>query len=382
MRITRLNPEWQWNKWSNANVVNGEQTQEKLTQRKYRPVAQNPAPQYSLSDFYTRMQDLEFRDEWMQKWLVSYGPLDAIHSSYSSFNAEAFLQEAHHVWWVTGVLDEFRKQKIDLSTITKDFDYAEVDIYHVSNLTVDNPTTHGREPGLLYPYGYVDFDYFSASQHATKEGLKRTDPKWSTSQTVLLTHVIQTINYYLQHNTFISNELNPDDRLPWRKTRDLYGRRNKKTADTDTHLSVSTVAEPKNLSGYMWLRIQEQLSELPHFYYYNCQQFFTPIDGQQCWTYLKREIKDNVCKHCGSLLAEKDFLRYRPDRQGQLNEIDSERLGGTVVTDEQRQLVDEAGIATCPDNPKDGVHSDARSRRVWCSEACQQRVRRTWLNRV
>jgi len=97
---------------------------------------------------------------------------------------------------------------------------------------------------------------------------------------------------------------------------------------------------------------------------------------------LKREIKDNVCKYCDSPLSEKAFLTYRPDRQGQLNEIDSERLGGTVVTDATRELVDEAGLATCPDNPKGSAHSDARSRRVWCSEACKQRARRTWLNRT
>ena len=380
MRITRLNPEWQWNKWSNANVVNGEQTQEKLTLRKYRPVAQNPAPQYSLSDFYIKMQDLEFRDDWIQKWLVSYGPLDNIHSDSasvfkSSFNAEAFLEEAHHVWWVTSVLDEFRKQKIDPSTITKAKAIGD-------ELTVKNPM-YGRESGkLLYPYGYVDADYFSARKQASSDKVKKTDADWSTTHSVLLKHVLQTINYYLKHNTFVSNELNPDDGLPWRKTRDLYGRRNKKTASWDTYISVSTVAEPKNLSGYMWLRNQEQLSELPHFYYYNCQQFFTPIDGQECWTYLKREIKDNICKHCGSPLAEKDLLRYRPDRQGQLNEIDSERLGGTVVEDKHRQLVDEAGNATCPANRKDGSHNDSRSRRIWCSEACKQRARRTWLNRI
>ena len=48
MQITRINPEWQWYKWTNATVTNNALLVRRLNERQYRPVSQNPAPQYSL----------------------------------------------------------------------------------------------------------------------------------------------------------------------------------------------------------------------------------------------------------------------------------------------------------------------------------------------
>jgi hypothetical protein len=351
MQILRLNPEWQWAKWTNAALTDGELRVKRLNERKYRPVSQNPAPQYSLKMIYELLQPTEVRDDNISRWLQDYGPLDLSHSIY--FDVHTFINEAHHIWWITSVLDEFRKHKINPRELSKEHTIGNV-------LVVPNPLRReAADP------------YFPAAQRALNTGLLLEDKNWSVPYVELIHDIIITIDHYLEQNTFVKNEVHPNDQLPWQLERDRYGRRNQSTLkDVETYLKISTVIEPRNLSGYIWLRLQEQLDELPNYYYYNCLQMFTPVRGHECYTYLKRKLTDNICKYCAELLTEKHFLSGR-DVQLQLHET-----GQIIFTDEHSQLVDSAGLAVCPKNLSGNVHADGRSRRLWCSQACHIRAKR------
>ena len=351
MQITRINPEWQWYKWTNATVTNNALLVRRLNERQYRPVSQNPAPQYSLKLIYELLQTPEIRDDNLSRWLQDYGPLNVTNPIH--FNTQQFMDEAHHIWWITSVLDTFRKQRINPLTISNQHRIGD-------ELLVPNP--------LRFP---AQERYFPAAQRAQKAGLSAEHKDWLVTYVDLIHDLIVTIDHYLEINTFVKNEVHPEDHLPWKIERDRYGRRNQPNIqESETFLRISTVIEPRNLSGYIWLRIQEQLAELPDYYYYNCLQMFTPIRGHECYTYLKRKNTDNVCKFCKELLTEKHFLSER-DIQLQLHET-----GRILYTDDHAQLVDGAGLAICPKNPSGEGHSDGRSKRLWCSQACYIKAKR------
>ena len=102
------------------------------------------------------------------------------------------MDEAHHIWWITSVLDTFRKQKINPLTISNQHRIGD-------ELLVPNP--------LRFP---AQERYFPAAQRAQKAGLSAEHKDWLVTYVDLIHDLIVTIDHYLEINTFVKNEVHPE----------------------------------------------------------------------------------------------------------------------------------------------------------------------------
>ena len=101
-----------------------------------------------------------------------------------------------------------------------------------------------------------------------QEGNKNiASPTWRVPYSSLLKWVIEYINQYLKENTYFTNE------NPWDVTRNRFGKKDIANANKTTGHRITTVAAPRNLSGYIWLLIQQQLEKIPNIDYYPCRNF-------------------------------------------------------------------------------------------------------------
>jgi hypothetical protein len=85
----------------------------------------------------------------------------------------------------------------------------------------------------------------------------------------ILAQVIRHINQGLHDNATLTNE------DPWDIPRNHFGKKDPSKLEKNDRAGhkISTVAQPRNLIGYLWLRIQNQFEKTPDINYYPCSNF-------------------------------------------------------------------------------------------------------------
>ena len=259
MWISQINPDWAWEKWESAVVKGGQVTKYARTV-KYFPQYEVPYLQKTLGIRFAELVDGVVSEEsFISSWLNDFGPLS--NTGLQLFRIDELLEEARHAWWVIQVLDVFKQNELDPQAIS--LIEAERCL-----LLVPNPLQGLRD----LDEGVIAAKYKNAEKliknfsHFQGQGqyewpvlrfasrfVSPTETEWSAAYSMLLDNVVATIDHYLALNTFIQNQ-NPQD-FP----RDVFGR--KKSLDNFPYEAVkhriATVIQPRNLSGYIWLRLQE-----------------------------------------------------------------------------------------------------------------------------
>ena len=309
MRVTRINPEWSW-KRARSVAVGGTYISHIDAVKETKP-QENPALHRTLmrgfeefleSNLDTAVEEIEegtipgnhalfarkvfigSREEFISDWYKAYGPLqlgfaaklpDEVGVNRGKFRSrrnriDSFIEEASIVWWVVNVLDRFGG--IAAYRNCSALDLRELDISSAGSLVLEvpNPMLTSARWGAAV----------AARKGEGVGQLKQLGNKnvpsstWQVPFSALIKWVIEYIDHYLKENTYFKNE------GPWDMPRDRFGRKNpaKSKDDTIGH-RITTVAQPRNLSGYIWLCIQHQLEETPNIDYYPCKHF--EICGQE-----------------------------------------------------------------------------------------------------
>ena len=267
MWISQINPDWVWEKWE-SSVVKGGQVTKYARTVKYFPQYEVPDLQKTLgARFAELVNGVVSEESFISSWLNDFGPLS--NTGLQLFRIDELLEEARHVWWVLQVLDVFKRNGLDPESIN--LIEAERCL-----LPVPNPLQglSDLEEGVIAAkYKNAEklvksFSHFQGQGQyewpvlrLASRSVSSAETEWSASYSMLLDNVVATINHYLALNTFIQNQ-NPQD-FP----RDVFGR--KKSSDDFPYEAVkhkiATVIQPRNLSGYIWLRLQEEFEATPTF---------------------------------------------------------------------------------------------------------------------
>ena len=238
MLVTRINPEWTWpraNKVVIADAVTSVTDVTPTTAITYKLIKRSttpherPALHRSLMRSFAEYLDDGDQIRMITKWYQNHGPLKI------DGTVESFIKEASIVWWVVNVIDRFGG--IGAYTNEDAIQPGEVKLFPADFLNLEVPDRLGRDTTETLPYS------------------------------ALLDQSIRHINEYLDGTATLINE------KPWDIKRDRYGKKDPTYADDMTTHKISTVAQPRNLSGYIWLRIQHQLEETPNINYYPCGNF-------------------------------------------------------------------------------------------------------------
>ena len=260
MRISQINPDWFWQKWDKT-VVRGGQVIKYASAVKYFPQYEMPFLHRRLEEqFSATVGEAISKEFFITQWLSEFGPLT--NTGLQLFRTDELLDEARHVWWIVGVLDVFKQNELNPQEVS--LLEAERRLIEVTNPLIGMSEL---DKGLIEAkYKNVDqlmksFSLFQGQGEyewpvvrLAARFLSPTDAKWTVSYSTLLDSVVGTINHYLALNTFVQNQ-HPQD-FP----RDASGKKisfNAPPYETINH-RITTVLQPRNLSGYIWIRIQEQ----------------------------------------------------------------------------------------------------------------------------
>ncbi len=204
-----MNLQWKWEKWTNATISGNELIGSKLHMRSepmgitsYCPSAIQPALNHQLHSLFQSYLEDHPSDVLITEWLQSFGPL-YVTGPYQ-FRTEEFIREAGHVWWINNTI----------ITLTNEQSSKERSL----NISVPSPLIK-----------ILEANYFSADVKARADGLLENLPTWTTDSSDLVSLLHETTHYYLTKNT-----------------------------QTDEKNEL----QPKNLSGFIWLLIYQDLIQL------------------------------------------------------------------------------------------------------------------------
>ena len=286
MLVTRINPEWTWPR-ANKIVIADDVTnvtdvtasvpiRYKLGKKATIP-HERPALHRSLMRSFAEYLDDGDQDRMITKWYQDHGPLTI------DGNVDSFIEEASIAWWTVTILDRFGG--IGAYSNETAIEPGELEILAADQLFLTVPDHLGRDDTETLPYS------------------------------ALLAAVIRHINQHLDENVTLINE------EPWDIPRNRFGKKDPSNLgqdDTTTH-KISTVAQPRNLSGYIWLRIQHQLEETPNINYYPCGNFEEcnqelPIRSdvsrrKWCSNACRMSKKTRIATKVDELLKDEDWLR-------------------------------------------------------------------------
>ena len=310
MRVTRINPEWSWKRAIGVTV--GDTYISHIDAVKETKPQETPALHRTLmrgfEEFlesnlgaaaeeiqagaipsnhalFSRKIFIGSREEFISNWYKAYGPLQLGFAAKLPNEVgvnrgkirprrnriDSFIEEASIAWWVVNVLDRFGG--IAAYKNCPALDLRELDISSAASLFLEVPSpmlTSASWGAAVAARKGEDVGQLK------RLGTSKNVPSgtWQVSFGVLIKWVIEYIDHYLKENTYFKNE------GPWDMPRDRFGRKNPANAkNTTIGHRIMTVAQPRNLSGYIWLCIQHQLEETPNIDYYPCKHF--EICGQE-----------------------------------------------------------------------------------------------------
>lgn len=266
MLVTRINPDWAWPRAKNV-AINKSTTTDRQSELgmssmgreisytdgvKETTPHERPALHRSLMRSFDQYLVDGDHAHMIVDWYEAHGPLTI------DGTVDSFLEEASIAWWVTNVIDRFGG--IGAYSTEDAIHPDKVRLFAADSLYLDvpNPTLKKTFMGK-----------FSRSRGEIVAKLVENfgSEGWRLPYSALLDQTIRHINLYLDRNVTLINE------SPWDMGRDRFGKKDpSRTDDTTTH-RITTVAQPRNLSGYIWLRIQHQLEETPNINYYPCGNF-------------------------------------------------------------------------------------------------------------
>ena len=302
MQVTRIKPEWIWNRAVHVNLTDTyiSYTNTAKTTKPHEKPALHRTLMREFEKFlkstkatvfheitedtipdnhtlYARKTFVTQREKLIGNWYEAYGPLQvgfaAKLPNETGVNRgkerprrnriDVFMEEVGTVWWVVNVLD--RLGGIGAYHDCLAIKYQEISITTANSLTLEVPNpmlttiTWGAAEAARKGEGIGEI--------LQAGGKSITSPTWQAPYSSLLKWVIEYINQYLKENTYLTNE------NPWDVTRDRFGKKDiANSIETTGHL-ITTVAAPRNLSGYIWLLIQQQLEKTPNIDYYPCRNF-------------------------------------------------------------------------------------------------------------
>lgn len=205
-----MNLQWEWEKWTNATISGNELIGSKLHMRSepmgttnYCPSVIQPALNHQLNSLFQSYLEDRPSDVIITEWLQSFGPL-YVTGPYQ-FRTEEFIREAGHVWWISSTIVALTNGQSGKKRSL--------------NISVPNPLIK-----------ILEAHCFSADVKARASGLLENLPTWTTNTTNLVSLLHETTHYYLKKNT---------------------------QADEKNEL------QPRNLSGFIWLLIYQELMHLP-----------------------------------------------------------------------------------------------------------------------
>ena len=302
MQVTRINPEWIWNRALHVNITdtyishtNTDKTTiphekpalHRTLMREFEKFLKSTEPTIfheiikgTTPDnhaLYARKTFVTQRKKLIIDWYEAYGPLQVGFAAKlpneigvtrdkerpRRNRIDVFMEEAGAVWWVVNVLDR-------IGGIGAYRDYLAIKPKETRVTTANSLTIEVPNPML------TNIDWGAAEAARKGEGIGQilqadnkniTSPTWQVPYSSLLKWVIEYINQYLKENTYFTNE------NPWDVTRDRFGKKDLANATKTTGHRITTVAAPRNLSGYIWLLIQQQLEKTPNIDYYPCRNF-------------------------------------------------------------------------------------------------------------
>ena len=201
--------QWKWDKWTNAVISGNELIGATLHMRsepmgsiEYCPNTIDPPLHHQLKTLFVDYLENHPTDGLITEWLQSFGPL-YVTGPYQ-FRTEEFIQEAGHVWWINSAIVALKNRTNGTRRSAR--------------ISVPNPLNK-----------ILEASYFPAGVQARASGLLENLPTWTTDSSDLASLLHETTHYYLTKNaqTNEKNEL-----------------------------------QPKNLSGFIWLLIYQDLIHL------------------------------------------------------------------------------------------------------------------------
>ena len=302
MQVTRINPEWIWNRALHVNITdtyishtNTDTTTiphekpalHRTLMREFEKFLKSTEPTIfheiikgTTPDnhaLYARKTFVTQRKKLIIDWYNAYGPLQVGFAAKlpneigvtrdkerpRRNRIDVFMEEAGAVWWVVNVLDR-------IGGIGAYHDCLAIKPKETSVTTANSLTIEVPNPML------TNINWGAAEAARKGEGVGQilqegnkniASPTWRVPYSSLLKWVIEYINQYLKENTYFTNE------NPWDVTRNSFGKKDIANANKTTGHRITTVAAPRNLSGYIWLLIQQQLEKTSNIDYYPCRNF-------------------------------------------------------------------------------------------------------------